>query len=66
MRGKARLRVSRDAKEIVWRSVIGRNVMISERCSTGRGNSEGSFDGAIMVVKDKVIRQLKHMSSVAQ
>ena len=47
MKGMARLRVSRDAKESVWRSVSGRNLMISQRRS--RGNSGENFDGDIVV-----------------
>ena len=47
MKGMARLRVSRDAKESIWRSLSGRSLMISSRIS--RGNSGESFDGAIVV-----------------
>ena len=47
MNGMARLRVSRDAKESIWSSLRGRNLMISSRIS--RGNSGESLDGAIMV-----------------
>jgi hypothetical protein len=47
MKGMARLRVTRDAKEIVWRSVSGRNLMISQKSSGG--NSGERFDGAIVV-----------------
>ena len=47
MKGMDRLRVTRDTKEIVWRSVSGRNLIISQRSS--RGNSGESFDGAIVV-----------------
>ena len=46
-KGMARLRVSQDAKESVWRSVSGRNLMISQRSS--RGNSGENFDGDIVV-----------------
>ena len=46
MKGIAELRVSRDAKERVWRSSNGRNLEISQRIS--RGNSGESFDGAMV------------------
>ena len=39
--------MSRDAREIVWRSVSGRNLMISQ--SISKGNSGESFDNAIVV-----------------
>ena len=43
----ARLRVSRDAKESVWRPFNGRHLMISQKIS--RGNSGERFEGAIVV-----------------
>ena len=49
MKGMARLRVSRDAKESVWRSVSGRSLMISQRSSKGNSGPGESFDGAIVV-----------------
>jgi hypothetical protein len=38
--------VSRDAKESVWRSASGRNLMISQKSSGG--NSGENFDGAMV------------------
>jgi len=51
MKGMARLRVSRDAKQSVWRSLSGRFLMVLQRSS--RGNSGKRFDGAIVVDSER-------------
>ena len=47
MKCMAWLRISRDVREIVWRWVSGRNLIISQNIS--KGNSGESFDNAIVV-----------------
>ena len=62
MKGMDRLRVSRDAKQSVWRSLSARNLMISQRSSSG--NSGERFDDAIVVTVDGVVKGKAHTVAV--